>query len=66
MTCSTIKFSTTAKGRRAYYWSRLALRWLPLKVAEAEAAVAEGRVLEVRGFTAEVRDTDDGLVLGNI
>lgn len=41
----TIKFTNTAKGRRAFYLSNYAysLRWLPMKLAEAELLIATGK-----------------------
>ena len=37
-----IKFVTTKNGtERAVYWSMRALRWLPIKLAEAKRIVGE-------------------------
>lgn len=42
-----IWFIATKRGRRAYYFSRFAGRALPLKLADAELAVATGAATEI-------------------
>jgi hypothetical protein len=44
-----IKFTVTKNGkRRATYFSRRALRWLPVPVANADLFVAQGLATEYR------------------
>lgn len=38
---------TTKRGPRAYYWSNLAFRALPLPIAEAELLEATGQAVRV-------------------
>lgn len=42
-----IWFIVTKRGRRAFYYSRLAGRALPLKLADAELALATGAATEI-------------------
>ena len=39
----TIKFVSTKRGERAYYWSMLAMRWLPIAVDDARLLLATGQ-----------------------